>query len=239
MIIVDKHNTDEIDFLAGATILVDKPLKWTSFDVVNKIRWQLRDHYKIKKIKVGHNGTLDPLATGLLMIFTGKNTKLIPNEENHDKSYVGKVKLGATTESLDTETEEIEIKPFDHVNEEAVLTQLNSFLGESMQEIPIYSAAKVNGKAMYKLARAGKAIKPKFKPVIFHKIEPLSIELPYIECDITCGKGTYIRAFAKDLGIKLNTSAYLYGLRRTAISNFSVENALSVDEICQRIKNKK
>lgn len=236
MIVIDKDNIEQkVDYESGCVFLVDKPLDWTSFDVVNKIRFSLRSLYGRKKFKVGHNGTLDPLASGLLMIFVGKYTKLIPNEENHDKRYESVVKLGATTESLDRELEEIDFKSFDHVDLETINKTAMTFLGESMQEIPVYSAAKINGRAMYKLARAGKKFKPKSKPVIIHSIDVKSYDAPFISIDILCGKGTYVRAFARDIGQKLNTSAYLYALRRTGISNFSVDKALSIDEICKSI----
>jgi len=236
MIVIDKDNIgQDIDYEAGCVFLVDKPLDWTSFDVVNKIRFALRSLYGRKKFKVGHNGTLDPLASGLLMIFVGKYTKLIPHEENHDKKYESIIKLGASTESLDREMEEIEIKPYDHVSLQSIEEEAQKFLGESTQEIPAYSAAKINGRAMYKLARAGKEFKPKSKQVIIHTVDVKSYEAPFIGLDLLCGKGTYVRAFARDIGQKLNTSAYLYALRRTEISNYSVEKALTIDEICKSI----
>ena len=236
MIIVDKNrNIDSIDFKEGAVILIDKPLEWTSFDVVNKIRYHFRRKFGLKKFKVGHNGTLDPLATGLLMIFVGKYTKRIPLEENHDKRYTGSIKLGVTTPSLDRETEECDPKKTDHISKEMILDKAHSFLGKSIQTIPIFSATKINGVAMYKLARKGEEFKQKSKEVIFHEVTLSKIELPFVFFDVLCGKGTYIRAFARDLGEKLETSAYLYGLRRTEISKYSVDNALSVEEFCQKL----
>jgi len=237
MIIVDKSaDIPSIDFKAGAVILVNKPLGWTSFDVVNKIRFALRHKYQQKKFKVGHNGTLDPLATGLLMIFTGKYTKLIPNEENHNKRYIANVKLGATTKSLDRETDEEIFDPvLKHVDSTILEKEVQSFLGKSMQVIPFYSATKVNGVPMYKLARQDKKITKKEKPVEFHSLEMTNYEFPFVEVDILCGKGTYIRAFARDLGVRLDTSAYLYGLERTEISKYHIDNALEVDHICNEI----
>ncbi len=236
MIIV-KKGTDisSIDFREGAVILIDKPLEWTSFDVVNKLRFALRRKYGIKKFKVGHNGTLDPLATGLLMIFTGKYTKKIPLEENHDKRYEGIVKLGATTNTLDREKDEEDLRDTSMITLEAVQQQMSKFAGPMMQEIPIYSAQKINGVPMYKLARQEKAFKPKVKPVVFHSTELKKFDNPYVEFDILCGKGTYIRAFARDLGKALDTSAYLYALRRTGIANYSVEEALDVHTVFDKI----
>ena len=188
--------------------------------------------YDIKRFKVGHNGTLDPLATGLLMIFTGKYTKKIPLEENHDKGYDGKIKLGATTASLDCETEEINISPYDHVTLSAINDTANSFIGIQEQEIPIYSATKIGGKRMYKMARKDQEVAKKFKTVEFKNINILDFSPPYIDFSLLCGKGTYVRAFARDLGIKLNTTAYLYALRRTSIGGHDVKNALGVEEFC-------
>jgi len=236
MIVVKKGiDISQIDFQAGAVILIDKPLEWTSFDVVNKLRFALRRKYGIKKFKVGHNGTLDPLATGLLMIFTGKYTKRIPQEENHDKRYTGTVKLGATTETLDREKEEIDIKDASHITETTVLDAFKTFKGELVQEIPHYSAAKVKGVPMYKLARQNKAIVKKSKKVFFHSADMVSYSNPYVDFDILCGKGTYIRAFARDLGHTLDTSAYLYALRRTEIASYRVDDALDVQEVFNEI----
>jgi tRNA pseudouridine55 synthase len=237
MIHILKKGSDfsEVDYEAGVAILVNKPLGWTSFDVVNKIRHRLRHKYEKKKFKVGHNGTLDPLATGLLMIFTGKYTKRIPLEENHDKRYTGTVKLGATTASLDREMEEVDVVDSLTVTKEQVLQGMSTFHGEMTQEIPIYSAAKINGTAMYKLARKDKKFKPKSKQVFFHEVTMTDCDLPYVNFDILCGKGTYIRAFARDLGAVLSTPAYLYALRRTGIASYDVNEALEVDEICQAI----
>ena len=236
MIIVKKGvDISKIDFKAGAVILIDKPLEWTSFDVVNKLRFALRRKYGVKKFKVGHNGTLDPLATGLLMIFTGQYTKRIPAEENHDKRYTGQVKLGATTATLDREKEETDIREAGHINEIMVKEAMKYFHGELEQELPSYSAAKVGGVRMYKLARKDKEVPKKFKNVFFHSSELVSFENPYVGFDILCGKGTYIRSFARDLGKRLDTSAYLYALRRTEIANYHVNDAMEVHEVFDKI----
>ena len=236
-IITKNINPSKLNYLEGAVILIDKPLEWTSFDVVSKLRSAISRFHDVKKTKAGHNGTLDPLATGLLMIFTGKHTKLIPNEENHDKTYEGIIKLGATTVSLDTEMPEIEFSSFSHVNKAKIENAMQSFIGESEQEIPIFSASKVDGKRMYKLARSGKSIEKKFKKVIFNEIQLKAYDAPFIHFNLICGKGTYVRAFARDLGIKLQTTGYLYALRRTAISNYSVKNAFDIHEFCEKLKS--
>jgi len=237
MRILDKNTSlDGIDFREGAVILINKPYEWTSFDVVNKLRYKLRHRYGLKKFKVGHNGTLDPLATGLLMIFVGKYTKKIPLEENHDKRYTGEIKLGVTTPSLDKETEEENPLPIDHIDNNQILDSAASFLGDSLQTIPIFSATKVNGVRMYKLARKGEEFKVKQKEVTFHEVKITNIDMPFVSFDVLCGKGTYIRAFARDLGEKLKTSAYLYNLRRTEISSHSAENAFTVDEFCEKLE---
>ena len=233
MNVVTKSNlTVNIDYREGAVVLIDKPSEWTSFDVVNKIRSRLRHKYGIKKFKVGHNGTLDPLATGLLMIFTGKYTKRIPEEEKHNKGYDGIVKLGATTASLDCETEEIDFSDFSHVDEPAINDAIQSFIGVQEQEIPIYSATKVGGKRMYKLARKQQEVERKFKTVEFLDINLHSYDPPFIDLSVLCGIGTYVRAFARDLGAKLNTTAYLYNLRRTSVGAYKVEDALDVETFC-------
>ncbi len=227
---------DQINFLEGRVILIDKPLNWTSFDVVNKIRYQLKRYHGIKKIKVGHNGTLDPLATGLLMIFTGKYTKRIPLEENHDKSYDANIKFGASTDTLDREGAENVFGEIDHLTEEKINSAAASFLGKQIQEIPIYSATKIKGKAMYQLAREGKSFEPKVKEVEFLNISKCVYSKPFCQISINCGKGTYIRAFARDLGYKLNTRAYLYGLIRTSIAKYNIERAIGVEEFCSKLE---
>ena len=237
MVIIDnKTDLSNIDFKEGAVILIDKPYEWTSFDVVNKIRYRLRHLYQQKKFKVGHNGTLDPLATGLLMIFTGKYTKKIPLEENHDKKYTAKIKFGFETESLDRETEEINPIDIDQIDLSSIKKTCDGFIGEQIQEIPIYSATKTKGVAMYKLARNGIEFERKSKKVIFHSIDNISYNPPFCTCDILCGKGTYIRAFARDLAEKLNNRAYLYDLKRTQIGDYKVDGALNIEEICQKLE---
>lgn len=239
MIIIDRHSIldSSQNFLEGRIILVDKPLEWTSFDVVNKIRYKLKHYHNIKKIKVGHNGTLDPLATGLLMIFTGKYTKMIPSMENHDKSYTAHIKFGAETASFDRETEEIRHSRTEHITQDKIIKTLESFMGEQLQEVPAYSANKQDGVAMYKLARQGKAISRKTKTVFFHKLKLLDIDMPFCTIEVECSKGTYIRALARDLGRKMNSAAYLYGLTRTAIDDYQLDDAIALDDFCNKIES--
>ncbi len=238
-IISKTDETSSIDYKDGCVLLVDKPLEWTSFDVVNKIRGVLRHRYQQKKFKVGHNGTLDPMATGLLMIFTGKYTKRIPEFERRDKRYTGTIKFGCTTNTLDREGAEKGQAPIDHITSALLDDTKAQFIGESLQEIPIFSANKIKGKAMYKMARQGQVFKPKVKTVVFNEIAFSNLKLPFVDFDLECGTGTYIRAFARDLGQKMDSLAYLYSLRRTQIANFSVENAFSIEDICQRIRESK
>lgn len=228
------HN--RIDYREGRVILIDKAKEWTSFDVVNKIRYRLRKYHDVKKIKVGHNGTLDPLATGLLMIFTGKYTKRIPEEENHDKTYIAHVKLGATTPSLDRETDEEQITNIENLGRQDIIEACKSFLGTREQEIPFYSASKQKGMPMYKRIREGLPIERKFKTVQFHAIELLEFGSPICKIRIVCGKGTYIRTFARDLGQKLGITAYLYDLERSDIAEYNISRALSVEEFCNKIE---
>ena len=237
MIVLDRftEDYDSIDFESGAVFLVDKPLEWSSFDVVNKLRYRLSKRLQRKRFKVGHNGTLDPLATGLLMIFAGKYTKLIPTLENETKRYRATIKLGATTTSLDREMPEEDLKPFDHIDRSMLDRVITNFLGEQLQEIPIFSAAKVDGRRMYKLARKDAAVKPKVRTVTFHTLDVLDFDPPFVKIDILCGKGTYIRSFARDLGAALHTSGYLYALERTAIGEYELSRAMDVQECCERI----
>lgn len=228
---------EELDYLTGSIILVDKPLEWTSFDVVNKIRYRLKHYHNLKKIKVGHNGTLDPLASGLLMIFTGKYTKLIPEMDKTDKSYTATIKFGAETDSFDRETEEIRPKSIDHLTREKINEALGAFLGEQQQEIPFYSASKQKGVAMHRLIRRGIVPERKFKTVVFHEIELLDFEPPFCKILVKCSKGTYIRTLARDLGRRLETSSYLYGLIRTSIDSYSLEDAVNLDSFCTKLES--
>lgn len=219
-----------MDFLAGETILVDKPLGWTSFDAVNKIRWNLKQALKVKKIKVGHAGTLDPLATGLLVICTGKNTKLIEGFTNATKTYTGTFLLGKTTPSFDLETEYNQTFETSHITPELMEEVRKSFLGEQLQTPPIFSAKLIDGKRAYDLARAGKEVEMKRNLVTIDRFEINTERFPEIDFEITCSKGTYIRSIASDFGQKLNAGATLIALRRTQSGDFSIENSKTVEE---------
>lgn len=219
----------------GTILLIDKPYKWTSFDVVGKLRSLIKKFTGEKSAKIGHAGTLDPLATGLLVICTGKATKMVMNLTADSKEYIAKIKVGETTPSFDLETNVDATYPFEHVTREMVETVLKSFTGKQMQEPPAFSAKYVNGKRAYEYARKG--IVPKLEPV---PIEILSIDLiefslPFIMLKIVCSKGTYIRALARDIGKALNTGAHLVELRRTRSGEFSVEQALTIDEIEKKL----
>ena len=218
------------DFLAGELILIDKFKDWTSFDVVNKIRSQIKYKRNIPKIKVGHAGTLDPLATGLLIVCTGKKTKELYKFQEATKEYITKIKLGETTPSFDLETEVDNKFPVNNIKEEQLINVINSFIGEQEQMPPVYSAKRVNGKRAYKSARKGQPIDLKPVTIEIYNIEIINIELPVIELKILCSKGTYIRAIARDIGLALNNGAHLIELRRTKIGDFNVEDAITVDK---------
>ena len=217
------------DFLEGQLLLIDKPLNWTSFQVVNKIRWAIRKRFSLKKIKVGHAGTLDPLATGLLIICTGKLTKSIESFQAQEKEYIGTFTIGSTTPSYDLETEINELFPTDHINPKLLEKTANSFIGEIDQIPPIFSAIKQDGKRAYTAARAGDKIELKPRKVTISEFEITAFENLNIHFRVVCSKGTYIRSLAHDFGKKLNSGAHLSALRRTRIGDFSVEQAKSLE----------
>lgn len=209
----------------GQILLVDKPLDWTSFQAVNKIKFKLKREFKLKKIKVGHAGTLDPKATGLLVVCTGKATKQIPQIQDAAKEYWAEIKIGVQTESYDTEKPEILHQDTSHITKEIVEDTLAKFLGEIDQKPPIFSALKVDGKRAYDLARAGEEVEIKTRKTIIHYIENVEINFPFISFVVGCSKGTYIRSLAHDIGQELGVGAYLTQLRRTKIGDLSVEQA--------------
>ncbi|MCS6820980.1 MAG: tRNA pseudouridine(55) synthase TruB [Microscillaceae bacterium] len=221
-------------FEQGEVLLIDKPLRWTSFDVVKKIR-NLVYKYTQKKIKIGHAGTLDPLATGLLIVCTGKMTKQIDSFQAQDKIYIGELCLGKTTPSYDAETEPNASFDIAHITETKIYETTKLFLGEIWQYPPIFSAIKQTGEPLYKLARKGKDIVTKARPVRIDNFEITQIALPYVRFKVKCSKGTYIRSLAHDFGRALNAGAYLTALRRTHIGNFSVENALTIEQLTQKL----
>ena len=219
-----------MNFQEGATILVDKPYGWTSFDVVNKIRWNLKRKLGVKKIKVGHAGTLDPLATGLLVICTGKHTKLIESLTGAPKTYSGTFLVGKTTPSFDLETEYNEQYPTDHISADLIEQVRVSFLGIQMQTPPIFSAKQIDGKRAYDFARAGKEVVMKQAQIEISHFELNLERFPEIDFKINCSKGTYIRSIANDFGQKLNSGATLIALRREESGDFQIQNAKSVLE---------
>ena len=222
--------TELSEFQDGKFILINKELDWTSFDVVNKIRSTLKYHFNIKKIKVGHAGTLDPLATGLLIIGTGKKTKELQTYQDAPKEYVTTVKLGATTRSYDLETEEDETFPTENLTEAEIRRVVESFKGKQKQVPSSFSAKWINGKRAYESARKGEKVILEPRDIEIYEIEILKISLPYLKLRIKCSKGTYIRAIARDIGRALNNGGYLTKLEWTKIGTFSVTDAISVDE---------
>lgn len=222
------------DFKNGQVILIDKPLHWTSFQVVNKLRWSIRKKFNFKKIKVGHAGTLDPLATGLLIICTGKFTKTIDQLQAETKEYTGSFTLGATTPSYDLETKVDKIFLTNHITEEKLNKITNLFIGEIEQTPPLYSAIKKDGIRLYELARKGETTSIKSRKITVFEFEITKIEMPLVNFKIVCSKGTYIRSLARDFGNALDSGAYLSSLRRTKSGDFKVENALSPLEYIKR-----
>jgi len=220
----------------GQVLLIDKPLTWTSFQVVNKLRWEIRQRFNIKKIKVGHAGTLDPLASGLLIICTGKQTKQIDTYQGQIKEYTGTFTLGATTPSYDLETEIDNTFPTAHITEELLHETTKQFMGEIQQKPPIFSAIKKEGKRLYELARKGETTEIKERTVTISSFEITEIKLPEVGFRIICSKGTYIRSIAFDFGKALNSGGHLSALRRTKIGDFSVDNALSLEGFINNLK---
>lgn len=223
-----------VRFTEGQILLMDKPLEWTSFDVVKKIRSRLQHGLKLKKLKVGHAGTLDPLASGLVIVCTGKATKKIEQLMGHEKCYEARIKFGATTASFDLETPIDQEYPVDHIVPEQIETALQSFMGEQDQVPPRFSAVKVAGRRAYQMARKGEEFEIKSRKVVFHDIKLLDFKQGEAIVHIRCSKGTYIRSFARDLGLALNSGGYLTGLRRTAIGEVSVDEAMSIDMFDER-----
>ncbi len=224
------------DFQEGEILLVDKPLEWTSFQVVNKIRYAIRRKLGVKKIKVGHAGTLDPLATGLLILCTGRKTKTIEQIQMLKKEYTGIIQLGATTPSYDLETEIDQEFATDHLTQPIVEEAARKLTGELDQVPPIFSAKKVNGKRAYQAARKGEHVELKPKQISVFEFETKLLEGAGVEFKIQCSKGTYIRSLARDLGRELNNGGHLTALRRTKIGQYSVQDALSPDQLVQIIE---
>ena len=224
-------------FLEGEVLLINKPLHWTSFQLVNKLRWLIKRKLGIKKIKVGHSGTLDPLASGLMIICTGKKTKEISQHQAAEKEYIATLKLGATTPSYDGETEETYFYPTKHISKELIISVCNRFIGEIEQLPPIFSAIKLKGKKLYESARKGNKVEIKPRIIRINELEIISMDLPYIKLRVLCSKGTYIRSLAHDLGKAMNTGAWLCELQRTKIGSETIENAIDINDFQQMIKS--
>ena len=218
------------DFLQGQVLLIDKPLGWSSFQAVNSLKWSIRKKFDLKKIKIGHAGTLDPLATGLLLICTGKATKTINKLQGQVKEYTGTITLGGTTPSYDLETEVDKKYPIDHISEEMIHNTTSLFIGDIEQIPPVFSALKKDGKRLYEYAREGKEVEIKKRAVSISEFEITQIQLPEIEFRVVCSKGTYIRSLAHDFGKELNSGAHLSKLKRTKIGDYNVDKAITPEE---------
>ncbi len=225
------------DILNGQVLLIDKPLKWSSFQAVNKLKYALKNQYDLpKKFKIGHAGTLDPLATGLLIICTGKFTKTISEIQAQTKEYTGTITVGATTLSYDLETEIDANFPTEHITEALIIETTKQFLGEIDQKPPVYSAIKKDGKRLYEHARAGEVVEIQSRKTTIYEFEITRIALPEIDFRVQCSKGTYIRSLAYDFGLALNSGGHLTALRRTKIGNYSAENAILPDDFVENLK---
>ncbi len=226
-----------MDFRKGEIFYIDKPYGWTSFAVVGKLRYHISKRLGVKKIKVGHAGTLDPLASGVLVVCTGKATKRIDELQAGVKEYIAEIKLGATTPSFDLETEVDATYEWEHITREKVEDVLQTqFVGRIEQIPPAYSACKINGKRAYKMARNGDEVELKAKTLIINEIEVLEMEADKLVIRVLCGKGTYIRALARDIGVALGSGAHLTGLRRTRVGDVTIENCMTVDDAVDMIK---
>ena len=224
-----------LDFQTGEMILIDKELNWTSFDVVSKLRNSIKKKLNIKKIKVGHAGTLDPLATGLLIICTGKMTKRINEFSGLNKTYVGKMTIGSTTPSYDLETKPNVYHPTEHINKNLIIETAKKFVGKIDQKPPVFSAVKKDGVRLYKLARKGVKVEVEKREIIIHDFLISSINFPEVEFSLTCSKGTYIRSLAHDFGKELGSGAHLSELRRTSIGDYSVDKSTKLMEFIRNI----
>lgn len=225
-----------MNWLAGEILYIDKPLGWTSFDAVKRLRSTILRRIGIKKMKVGHAGTLDPLATGVMIIVTGKSTKLIEQLQSGVKEYVAEIRLGATTPSFDLETEIDATYPTDHITRELVESTLKKFTGRIEQVPPSFSACKIDGRRAYKMARSGQEVELKPKVLVIDEIELLDFAPEQITVRIVCSKGTYIRALARDIGLALDSGAHLTGLRRTRVGDINIDMCLTIDQAVELIR---
>lgn len=218
------------DFLEGKLLLIDKPLGWSSFQAVNSIKWSIRKKFDLKKLKIGHAGTLDPLATGLLLICTGKFTKTIIELQGQEKEYTGEITLGATTPSYDLETEINAQFPIDHITAEMIQETALHFIGDLDQTPPVFSALKKDGKRLYEYAREGKAVEIKKRTIRISRFEITGITMPVVQFRVVCSKGTYIRSLAHDFGKALHSGAHLSALKRTKIGEYNVNSSITPEE---------
>jgi len=225
----------QFDFQKGEVLVFDKPLDWTSFDLVQKIRNNICRKMKIRKLKVGHAGTLDPKATGVMILCTGKATVKIESIQAEEKEYIATLKLGATTPTFDLESEEDKYFETSHITEELFKETINRFVGTIEQVPPTHSAVKIDGKRAYEFARKGVAVELKSKVLVIKEIELMEFRNIEVELRIVCSKGTYIRALARDIGVALNSGAYLIGLRRTRVGNIHVNQALDINEFLDNL----
>lgn len=235
MALVPATTKPPFNFAEGCLLLVNKPKDWTSFDVVNKLRFAIKRRLGLKKFKVGHAGTLDPMATGLLCICTGKWTKRLQELQGMDKSYTGTIKLGATTPSYDAETEEDEQFPTDHLTEDKLVSEAQKLTGQLEQFPPIFSAIKVDGQPLYKKARKGIKVEVKPRPVTVHTFDLTKLDLPEVEFVVDCSKGTYIRSLAHDLGKNAGSGGYLTALCRTSIGPYQLADAWELEDLVKVI----
>ncbi|MEM7085378.1 MAG: tRNA pseudouridine(55) synthase TruB [Bacteroidota bacterium] len=224
------------DYLDGHVLLIDKPLGWTSFQVVNKVRWLIRKQFDLKKIKVGHAGTLDPLASGLLIICTGKFTKKIDQYQAQEKEYTGTITLGGTTPSYDLETEIDQVFDISEISSELIRATTTQFTGEIEQQPPVFSALKKDGKRLYEFARSGETVEIPTRTIQISAFEITHIDLPKVDFRVACSKGTYIRSLAHDFGKALNNGGHLSSLRRTKIGDFDVADAVSIENFEKTLK---
>ena len=226
----------DVDFKEGYIAIIDKPLEWTSTDVVRKIKFALQHRLGYKKIKIGHAGTLDPLATGVLIVCIGKATKMVNELQAEEKEYIADIELGATTPSYDME-HPIDCRyPTDHITREKIEQALQSLTGERLQAPPIYSAKQVEGVRAYEFARAGEEVELKKALINIYEIKILSLEMPHLRISVRCSKGTYIRSLAHEIGLALESGAYLTGLRRTRSGGFKVENAFALENFMEKLR---
>ncbi len=226
-----------MNFIEGEVLYIDKPLNWTSFDVVNKVRWKILKTLKLKKLKVGHAGTLDPLATGVLIICTGKATKRIEEFQYQTKEYIATLQLGATTPSFDLEKPIDNYYPTEHIDRALIDKVIPQFTGEIHQIPPVYSAVKVDGKRAYDYARNGDEVELKAKLLVIDEIEVLKFENKELQIRVVCSKGTYIRALARDIGEALGSGAHLTALQRTRIGDVKLEKCENVDQLLLNIES--